>query len=82
MRTRAERRANNERVKQKFLKGLLNWGWGFDNEWCHTYATTNYNTRKPCSCWMCGNPRKLWKQKTMQERKFDAGWNSGSSFVS
>ena len=30
--------------------------------------------RKPCSCWMCGNPRKAklgWKDKfTMQEKKF------------
>jgi len=26
-------------------------------------------TRKPCSCWMCGNPRKWTKQKTLQELK-------------
>jgi hypothetical protein len=28
-------------------------------------------TRKPCSCYMCGNPRKHWKDKTMQEKRFD-----------
>jgi hypothetical protein len=28
-------------------------------------------TRKPCSCYACGNPRKHWKQKTMQEKRFD-----------
>lgn len=26
------------------------------------------NTSKPCSCWMCGNPRKYFKELTMQER--------------
>jgi len=25
------------------------------------------NTPKPCSCFMCGNPRKFWKEKTLQE---------------
>ena len=72
MRTRAERRANNKRVKKKFLKGLLSWGWGFDEDWCHKYANENYNNRKACSCWMCRNPRKVWNEKTMQERKFEA----------
>ena len=23
------------------------------------------------ACVMCGNPRKIWKQKTMQEKKFE-----------
>jgi len=26
------------------------------------------NTPKPCSCWMCGNPRKDWNEKSVQER--------------
>jgi len=25
------------------------------------------DTPKPCSCWMCGNPRKHWKEETRQE---------------
>ena len=25
------------------------------------------NTPKPCSCFMCGNPRKHYKEKTKQE---------------
>ncbi len=29
------------------------------------------DTPTPCSCWMCGNPRKWWKEKTMQERRQD-----------
>ena len=69
MRTRAERRANNKRVKRNFLKGLLRWGWGMDDEWCHTYSNENYNNRKACSCLMCRNPRRVWNEKTIQERK-------------
>jgi hypothetical protein len=26
-------------------------------------------TRKPCSCSMCGNPRKYFNEKTMRERR-------------
>jgi hypothetical protein len=25
-------------------------------------------TRTPCSCWMCGNPRKYLKQKSIKEK--------------
>jgi hypothetical protein len=28
-------------------------------------------TRQPCSCHMCGNARKLWKQKSLKEKKFE-----------
>lgn len=28
-------------------------------------------TRHPCSCHMCGNPRKHWKDKTVQEKRFE-----------
>ena len=27
------------------------------------------DTPKLCSCWMCGNPRKWFNEKTIQERK-------------
>jgi hypothetical protein len=23
-----------------------------------------------CSCYMCGNPRRRWKEKTLKERQF------------
>lgn len=29
------------------------------------------STPTPCSCDMCGNPRRHWKQKTIQEMKAD-----------
>ncbi len=28
-------------------------------------------TPKVCSCWMCGNPRRYFREKTLQERKAD-----------
>ena len=30
------------------------------------------HTPKFCSCWMCGNPRKYFNEKTMQEKKSEA----------
>ena len=30
------------------------------------------HTRVPCSCSMCGNPRRRWNEKTVQERRADA----------
>lgn len=27
------------------------------------------DTPTQCSCWMCGNPRKYFKEKTVQERR-------------
>jgi len=27
--------------------------------------------RHPCSCWMCGNPRRFFKDKTVQEKIWD-----------
>lgn len=28
-------------------------------------------TPQLCSCYMCGNPRKHWNEKTMQEKRMD-----------
>ena len=29
------------------------------------------STRVPCSCFMCGNPRRYFGEKTIQERRAD-----------
>ena len=29
-----------------------------------------YKTPTPCSCWMCGNPRKFFQEPTLQEKSF------------
>ena len=36
-------------------------------------ASIGYLAHSPhnCSCHMCGNPRKWWKEKTIQEKKMD-----------
>lgn len=31
------------------------------------------NTATPCSCYMCGNPRRYRHEETVQERRFWAG---------
>jgi len=33
--------------------------------------------RKPCSCFMCGNPRKHFKLKTIQELKAEEKFKKG-----
>ena len=35
----------------------------------HFKGKTAYKTPAPCSCWMCGNPRKWFKTPTIQERR-------------
>lgn len=54
---RARRRVNNRRMKA-VAEAL-----GRDPKYADHLAT--------CSCHMCGNPRKLWKQRTMQELRAD-----------
>lgn len=38
-----------------------------------TWAVKNANNLKPCSCRMCGNPRRHYGDKTRQEQKNDVG---------
>lgn len=35
------------------------------------WANKNYNHLASCSCVMCGNPRKYFHSRTLQERKAD-----------
>lgn len=67
MRTRAERRHHNKRVKDNFSK-VINESWGsMSDDWKDWWVPRNFNNRKNCSCLMCGNPRKTFKQKTLKE---------------
>jgi hypothetical protein len=61
-RTRDFRRYQYE-IRKLRVRRRLRW-WGMDETpfWLGRYA----NTPKPCSCWMCGNPRKFG-QLTRQE---------------
>ena len=63
-RTRDERRALAERIIARSVRHIP---WA---EWIHHHRFAK--TRKPCSCWMCGNPRRFFAGKerlTMQERR-------------
>lgn len=33
------------------------------------FANKNADNLKNCSCWMCGNPRKYFKEETLQEKR-------------
>lgn len=69
---RALRRHHTERLKAKWKR----------SQWKNTAVATISSlvseekqsgmfvtTRALCSCWMCGNPRKYWGQRSVQERR-------------
>ena len=62
---RALRRHHVNRLKQK---RRIHWG-----RVLHTDEELGkaVGTPKPCSCFMCGNPRKYYGEKTVQERRFE-----------
>lgn len=44
--------------------------WGYGQEWITPAAIGRAGTtRCPCSSYCCGNPRKWFGEKTMQERR-------------
>lgn len=60
MRNRAFRRHQLDKKKSKARK-----------IYPHDLNATWANHLAGCSCYMCGNPRKWWKTKTLQEIKSD-----------
>lgn len=70
MRTRAERRHHHKRMLEKVKSFSIYkyFFWSEDSKLRHQKKVAE--TRKPCSCWMCGNPRRYFKdKKTMQEKR-------------
>lgn len=63
MRDREFRRQQYERMKTRALRDLRQARWRSDAR----AVGKRVSTRQPCSCWMCGNPRRHFKQATMQE---------------
>jgi hypothetical protein len=37
------------------------------------------HARTPCSCWMCGNPRRHLRERSVQERRLSDGGVAGCS---
>jgi len=67
MKTRDERIAQRERLRTK-----RRYYWGQDLFFEKNSCTKMIiDTPTPCSCWMCGNPRKYFGEKTLQEKSFD-----------
>jgi len=64
---RAQRRHNYSRLKSKRIHKKY---WGRSRaEWTVQQLGLLTNTPKICSCYMCGNPRKYWKESPFQEKK-------------
>ncbi|HXG85011.1 MAG TPA: hypothetical protein VNI84_13405 [Pyrinomonadaceae bacterium] len=69
MKTRATRRLKSDKYKHR-VKALIRSRFSSSHLADDaTYVGKLAQTRKPCSCWMCGNPRKWHKQKTLKELK-------------
>lgn len=60
---RAERRHQDQRLKDRRLRY-----WSVGNK---TERTLGMLLHSPalCSCWMCGNPRKFFGQRTIKEER-------------
>jgi hypothetical protein len=71
--SRAERRHNHERMldRVKKFRWLQPEFWHGDEKSREKHIRQMAETRKPCSCHMCGNPRKMFKEKTIQEKRFN-----------
>ena len=66
-RPRAYYRHQRERAKARALRVIAGWPKDATPELLGRLT----NTRTLCSCDMCGNPRRHWKRKPMQERKVE-----------
>lgn len=59
------------RMKER-AKKILRATWGEickDRDWLNRAANRRADNYSVCSCYMCGNPRRIFKEKTIQELK-------------
>ncbi|MDQ3749380.1 MAG: hypothetical protein M3367_10275 [Acidobacteriota bacterium] len=71
MKTREIRRHNAEKFKRRCQKRLRN-GFTADSKGLANdpkFVGKLARTRQSCSCFMCGNPRKYFNEKTVGERR-------------
>ena len=64
MRSRAQRRHDAIRVKQRVRQYYG--GYASDKP---RHLGRIARTRQLCSCWMCGNPRRYFEERSLQERR-------------
>jgi hypothetical protein len=64
MRSRAFRRHQEQRIKRR----VAGYYGGYARENPRAIGQLA-RTRTPCSCWMCGNARRYFKEPTLQEQR-------------
>lgn len=69
MRSRAERRHHHQRMLNKVKTFSLYQSYRWPEEEKIKHQKRMAETRKSCSCYMCGNPRKHWNDMTIQEKR-------------
>lgn len=76
MRGVSYRRHQDQRAKGRALR-YLRLTFATDLQWITPRKVGRHAVdRKPCSCAMCGNPRRYWREVTVQEmRAADLGAN-------
>jgi hypothetical protein len=64
MKSRSIRRHHEERIKRRVKKY-------YGGVFRHDVRAVGKlaHSRTPCSCWMCGNPRRYEDEPTLQERR-------------
>jgi hypothetical protein len=65
-------------IKKKYAKEVCRNKFGSvisDENYYNNFANKNADNLKRCSCWMCGNPRKYFKERTLQEKKLEHSYN-------
>jgi len=66
---RSIRRHHYSRLKNKHRNQMKFTFWYMPDEFRDIRACKMISTPCACSCHMCGNPRKYFKELTMQERR-------------
>jgi len=68
---RSRRLSNEKNIINKQLKIAKNYNLDVDQYEGHRYAKHHVLNCGNPKCVMCGNPRKVWKEKTKQEESFE-----------
>ncbi len=71
-RTKAYRRFQEAKAKRrakKYLRQIQMFDWELITPDKIGYQASTHNV--PCSCFMCGNPRKFFGERTLKERRAD-----------
>ena len=72
---RAVRRHHEQRVKRRVSRYYGGYAHGQPR-----HLGKLAHARRPCSCWMCGNPRRYCGEPTLQERRAAAAaWTEASA---